>query len=174
MKEIDKEYFWTYTFYQKAFYELRIARGVIENFYRAQEIFPYYPKMYELVAQVYFDFDEYKTVQDIIKQAKEYEVNSEHLEVLDLESRFHIIEKKEEFEELYQEACKKKEEFKTKKVEKEDRAEICYIIGCCLKEQERYSEAISYFDKALKLHYDRTYIWVKGNTYLDLDKCDKA
>lgn len=174
MKEIDKDYFWTYTFYQKAFYELRIARGVIENFYRAQEIFPYYPTMYELVAQVYYDFDEYETVQDIIKQAKEYEVNSEHLEVLDLESRFHMTEKKEEFEALYQEACKKKEEFRKKKVKKEDIAEVYYIMGCCLKEQEQYSEAISYFDKALKLHYDRAYIWVKGNTYLDLDKCDKA
>lgn len=174
MKELDEEYFWTYTFYQKAFYELRIAREVIENFYRAKEIFPYYPEMYELTAQVYYDFEEYETVKNIINQAKEYDVSSNCLIILDMKARFQIMEKKEEIEGLYKEACQREKEFRKQKAKGEELAELYCLIGCCLKEIERASEAIGYFDKALKRHYNNSYIWIKANTYLDLDEWEKA
>ncbi|MCM1157175.1 MAG: tetratricopeptide repeat protein [Bacteroidales bacterium] len=79
--EKDRGFFPAYVHRQKANYELRNAKEVIDDYFACQEIYPAYAPPYVLAAEVFFAFEQYDDVEQVIVAAKEAELDSDSLEL---------------------------------------------------------------------------------------------
>lgn len=79
--EKDRGFFPAYVYRQKANYELKNAKEVIDDYFVCQEIYPAYAPPYVLAAEVFFAFDQYDDVEHVIQAAKEAGLDSDSLEL---------------------------------------------------------------------------------------------
>lgn len=79
--EKDRGFFPAYVHRQRANYELKNAKEVIDDYFACQEIYPGYSKPYVLAAEVFFAFDQYDDVENVIKAGKEADLDSDGLEL---------------------------------------------------------------------------------------------
>ena len=79
--EIDQGFFPAYVHRQKANFELRQAREVIEDYYACTDIYPEYAPPYILAAEVFYAFEQYDDVESIINRAAEVNIDSDALEL---------------------------------------------------------------------------------------------
>lgn len=77
----DKTFFPAYVHRQEANYELKNGKEVIDDYFVCQEIYPAYAPPYVLAAEVFFAFDQYDDVENIIKTAGEAGLESDSLEL---------------------------------------------------------------------------------------------
>lgn len=80
----DRGFFPAYVHRQKANYELRNAKEVIDDFFACKEIFPGYGNPYVLAGNVFYAFEQYEDVRSVISEAKEQEIESDALELLEI------------------------------------------------------------------------------------------
>lgn len=78
--EKDRGFFPAYVHRQKANYELKNAKEVIDDYFACQEIYPGYSKPYVLAAEVFLAFEQYDDVENIIEAGKQAELDSDGLE----------------------------------------------------------------------------------------------
>lgn len=83
----DAGWFPAYVQRQKANSELGHAQKVIDDFYAAKDIYGGYAQIYELATEVFLDYSQLKDAENIFAQAKDAEVESDMLDVLDLRYR---------------------------------------------------------------------------------------
>lgn len=79
--EKDKGFFPAYVHRQKANYELRNAKDVIDDYFMCIDIYPEYVPPYILAAEVFYAFDQYDDVEKVIQAAKEGGLQSDSLEL---------------------------------------------------------------------------------------------
>lgn len=79
--EKDRGFFPAYLHRQKANYELKNAKEVIDDYFACQEIYPGYSKPYILAAEVFFAFEQYNDVENIIEAGKQANLDSDGLEL---------------------------------------------------------------------------------------------
>lgn len=175
MEEVEPGNFWTYVYYQEAFYGLHKAQEVIDYFYRAKEIYAYYPKMYELVAQVFLDYEQIKDVKGILDQAKEMKVTSNKLDIIEVKYyRFYESEGEEDAINSLEFADEIRKKLIENKADKEEIAEILSEMARCCHNKDMLQEGLDHIQTALKFDKKPVYYWIAGNIYLDLKKYTKA
>ena len=76
---LDNRYLPSYVHRQEAYYHLRMAQEVIDDYYHAIEIQPNYPKTYILAVKVFLIYKQYQDAEDVIKRADEAGVKSNEL-----------------------------------------------------------------------------------------------
>lgn len=108
--EQDRGFFPAYVHRQKANYELKNAKEVIDDYFTCIEIYPAYAPPYVLAAEVFFAFDQYDDVEKVIQAAKEAELNSDSLELY----RIKCIHYKEFSKENVEKALRATEALRTK------------------------------------------------------------
>lgn len=86
LKELDRRFYWAYFYGQEAYEGLGKAQEVVDNFYRAKEIYAGHPEIYERAVRVFVEYRQYKDAKHILDQAKEANVNSAYLMVKRLET----------------------------------------------------------------------------------------
>lgn len=79
--EKDRGFFPAYVHRQKANYELKNAKEVIDDYFACKEIYPGYSKPYVLAAEVFMAFDQYDDVENVISAGKEAGLDSDGLEL---------------------------------------------------------------------------------------------
>lgn len=79
--EQDRGFFPAYVHRQKAHYELKNAKEVIDDYFTCIELYPAYAPPYVLAAEVFFAFEQYDDVEHVIQAAKEAELQSDSLEL---------------------------------------------------------------------------------------------
>ncbi len=79
--EEDRGFFPAYVHRQKANYELKNAKEVIDDFFMCKDIYPAYVPPYLLAAEVFYAFEQYDDVENVIEAAKEAELESDTLEL---------------------------------------------------------------------------------------------
>ncbi len=79
--EMDRGFFPAYVHRQKANSELRNAKEVVDDYFACIEIYPAYVPPYILAAEVFFAFDQYDDVENVIENAKEAQLESDSLEL---------------------------------------------------------------------------------------------
>lgn len=79
--DIDQGFFPAYVHRQKANFELRQAREVIEDYYACTDIYPEYAPPYILAAEVFYAFEQYDDVESVINKAAEVKIDSDALEL---------------------------------------------------------------------------------------------
>ena len=100
MIEIDHQFFWAYFYLQEAYEGQGKAQEIIDTFYQAKELYAGLPEIYERAVRVFRHYEMYKEVKDILRQAKEAQVDSPYLMVKRLER----MEEEAKTEEEYREA----------------------------------------------------------------------
>lgn len=79
--EKDRGFFPAYVHRQKAHHELRNAKEVIDDYFACVEIYPAYAPPYILAAEVFYAFDQYDDVEQVLEAAKEAGIESDTLEL---------------------------------------------------------------------------------------------
>lgn len=82
--QIDRGFFPAYVHRQRANYELKNAKDVIEDYYNCTELYPDYVPPYILAAEVYFAFEQYDDIEEIIKKASETGLESDSLKLYEI------------------------------------------------------------------------------------------
>lgn len=172
---MDNRYLPAYLIRQECFYQLRYARQVIDDFYHAYEIYPYYPKMYQWAATVYYDFEQYEDALDILEKAKQHQVASHNLTFLELKTKRYITYDREEREQIGKELCALETVCRQEKEEPKLIYQIVYENILCLMDQKRYDEAISECDRIIREDpSSNSYPWTKADIYMKKGNYKKA
>lgn len=82
--EKDRGFFPAYVHRQKAHYELKHAKEVIDDYFSCIELYPPYAPPYVLAAEVFYAFDQYDDVEQVLNAAKEAELESHALELYNI------------------------------------------------------------------------------------------
>ena len=148
----NREWFPALVQKQRACYELDDPQNVIDLFREAREIYTKYAPIYELAARVFIDYEQYENAKEILKQAKEEELESFGLELAGLYLERVQCETKQAFEQLLKREKKLVDKFR-KDAQKKELAELYYEMA--ISEDCRvdgYSgKAIEYMKKAIRL-----------------------
>lgn len=77
----DRGFFPAYVHRQKANYELKNAKEVIDDYFMCIDIYPAYAPPYVLAAEVFYAYDQYDDVEQVLASAKEAGLESDSLEL---------------------------------------------------------------------------------------------
>ena len=79
--EKDRGFFPAYVHRQKAHHELRNAKEVIDDYFACIELYPAYAPPYVYACEVFYAFDQYDDVEQVLETAKEAGIESDALEL---------------------------------------------------------------------------------------------
>jgi len=79
--EQEREFFPAYVQRQKANYEMKNAREVIDDYFACKDIYPSYPQPYLYAAEVFYAYNQLDDVKQVLADAKEAEIESDTLEL---------------------------------------------------------------------------------------------
>lgn len=79
MLNVNEEYLPAYVHRQKCYFELRNGQGVVDDYYRILSIYPQYSPAYVLAAKVFNIYSQFESTMEVIKQAKENQIESNAL-----------------------------------------------------------------------------------------------
>lgn len=171
----DSSYFPAYVTRQEAYYKMRDAHGVMEDFYSASEIYKGYPKMYELAAEVLMDFQKYEDLDRILEQAKENSVESGSLKIVRGKLMRLRAKTKTEAKEAAAYFEKLEEEFEKGEASSEDKAGVYCEIALCRELLDETNQALVMIDRAISQEPDNDrYIWIKANMLRNGERFEEA
>ncbi len=78
---MDAGFFPAYVHRQRANYELKKAKEVVDDYFECIEIYPEYAPPYVLAAEVFFAFEQYDDIEHILENAEEAHLDSDALEL---------------------------------------------------------------------------------------------
>lgn len=177
--EQDRGFFPAYVHRQKANYELKNAKEVIDDYFTCIEIFPAYAPPYVLAAEVFFAFDQYDDVEHVIQAAKEVELHSDSLELY----RIKCIHYKEFSRENVQKALKATEALRERisrlpegeETDIEDLADLEREYAVLYWDLDETEKALAIIEDFLKKHIDNlTMLHLKADILLREDRYDEA
>lgn len=151
----DRGFFPAYVHRQKANYELKNAKEVIDDYFMCIEIYPAYAQPYVLAAEVFYAYDQYDDVEQVIAAAQEAGVESDSLELFQIRclhyKQFSQDNTKKALEMLTQlrekvKACEPEE------TDIEDMAELEKEYAILYWDLDDTSTALSVIDSYLKKH----------------------
>lgn len=171
--EADDGYFPAYVLRQKSCYYLDKGQQVIDDFYRAKEIYPKVEQMYFYAADIFLQSSQAEDAMSIICQARENEVEfSCDLLLIEIKALRRLKDTPEDIEEnlervknLYRE-LKENQEASLKYYELD---EVIFEKGVLLQRLERYGEAMECYEEVLEqneTHFGAVYscAWCKYKT----------
>lgn len=77
----DRGFFPAYVHRQKAHFELKNAKEVIDDFYMCRDLYPSFARPYVLAAEVFIAFEQYDDAKQVLESAKEAGIESDGLEL---------------------------------------------------------------------------------------------
>lgn len=116
----DRGFFPAYVHRQRANYELRNAKEIIDDYFMCIEIYPGYVPPYILAAEVFYNYDQYDDVEQVIQAAKNAGLESDSLELY----RIRCIHYKEFSKENVQTALEQIEQLRQKVFEHVEETDI--------------------------------------------------
>lgn len=160
--EVDENYFPAYLTRQNARYMQKDAQGVIDDYYRAIEIYPGYEKPYILAVKVFTIFRQYQDALGVIERANQAGVESLELELYYLKSMRNIVDCDELQEKVYPilEELQKKMESEPTPLLGEFYLETTFYY----MDLAKYNIALRYVDKAIDASPgEQSYRWTKAD-----------
>lgn len=156
--EEDSGFYPAYVHRQKANYELKNAKEVIDDYFACKEIYPGYSRPYLLAAEVFMAFEQYDDVENIIEDGKEAELDSDGLELYQIKCLHYKEFTKESVAKALKKllALKEKISNRTKENETdiEDLADVEKELAILYWDQDNVEKTIEIIDTYLKDHSD--------------------
>lgn len=158
--EKDGGFYPAYVHRQKANYELKNAREVIDDYYICRDIYPGYSRPYILAAEVFMVFDQYDDVEEIVKAGKEAELDSDHLELFRIKCLHYKEFSSENVDKALEAILKLKDKIKKRTSEDptdiEDLADVERELAIIYWDQDKTEAAMEVADVYLAKHPDAT------------------
>lgn len=160
--EKDAGFFPAYVHRQRANYELRNAKEVIDDYFSCTEIYPEYVHPYLLAAEVFFAFDQYDDVEQVIKTAEEAKIESDGIELYKIRLLHYREFSKENLEKALTEIIKLREKMANRTeddptdIEKPE--DVDRELALIYWDMDRTDEALSVLDECLEKYNDNTTI----------------
>ena len=142
-------YYSAYVLRQEAWLALGRAQEVVNDFYRAIRIYPYYSRPYELAARVFLDFGQEKEALEIIEAAEAASVMSDELRLIKLRCLRNQAQSPEDYEKAlayFKEAMQASESKRTDAW----LSSMYRVKALCLMECQRLTEASEAIQTAIE------------------------
>ena len=178
----DDGFYPAYLVRQEACYHMRKAQQVVDDYYRAIDIYAGFDRPYLYAAMIFYDYNQYKDALGVIERARENQVEfspklrfqeAKILRMLseDGESRKRPLEILDALLEETKDTAEKDAEDK----DALDRAELLFEKGLLFEGDEKLKEAITLVREAIKMDPEEPYyVLVLGNLLRDSEQFDKA
>ncbi len=173
---IEPRYFPAFIIRQEACYKMQRAQQVVDDYYRAIEIYPTFYKPYLLAAKVFFLYRQYKDAKMVIDRAKEANVPfSDDLKLLEVKVLRNLAQSNEDRKLPLEILEKLAEEVDPKNTDIEDVSEIEYETGLLCWDNNEIETAVQYVKKAVAKNPSRNqYLMILGDLQRDLRKFGEA
>lgn len=180
--EADEGFYPAYLVRQEACYHMRKAQQVVDDYYRAIDLYAGFDKPYLYAAMIFYDYNQYKDALGVIERARENEVEfskkmrfqeAKILRMLseDAESRKRPLEILNALLAETKGAAEKEPEDR----DALDRAELLFEKGLLFESDEKLDTAIELVQGAIMLDPEEPYyVLVLGNLLRDSEQFDKA
>lgn len=180
--EADEGFYPAYLVRQEACYHMRKAQQVVDDYYRAIDLYAGFDKPYLYAAMIFYDYNQYKDALGVIERARENEVEfskkmrfqeAKILRMLseDAESRKRPLEILNVLLAETKGAAEKEPEDR----DALDRAELLFEKGLLFEADEKLDTAIELVQGAIMLDPEEPYyVLVLGNLLRDSERFDKA
>ncbi|MCI9589079.1 MAG: tetratricopeptide repeat protein [Lachnospiraceae bacterium] len=185
LTEEEEGYFPAYVMRQECYAALRDARGVIEDFYRAKNIYGGFAPVYTAAAEVYNDLERWSDLEALIEEAKENQVYTIPLKIFKCRMDRELAEEKEPMRQALESMLNLRAEVtkimkdipdeKEREFEEKDaaflEAEICITYSFLGKQEE----ALKAIRQARKIDGNESrYNWIEGNILRRLNRWKDA
>ena len=173
--EEDSRYFPAVVIRQEAYYNMQAGQEVIDDFYRALDIYKFYPKMYELAAKVFFIYHQYDDAMNILNRAGEAEVTSRELSYIKGETLWRVAKDDEERQKALEYLYQLETEWGKDPVEAEELAKLICEEALCLMVMKDYEEALMQINRAIsKDTASSYYLYTKADILFRMEKYKEA
>lgn len=177
--EQDRGFFPAYVHRQKANYELKNAKEVIDDYFICIDLYPAYAPPYVLAAEVFFAFDQYDDVEQVMKAAEEAGIQSDSLELYRIKC-IHYKEFSRKNVEIALQATKqlrlKISQLQTgEETDIEDLADVEREYAVLYWDLDETEEAIAVIDRFIKNHSENpTMLHLKADILLRENRQEEA
>lgn len=177
--KMNKGYYPAYLNRQKAYFNLKNGKEVIDDYYNAVNIYPGYIMPYLLAAKVYYIYDMCEDSMIVINKAEEQGLNCNELELYKGMNKRILSKTNEEREESLQILLDLVEKIKNPQEPEDeytDLPEVYHQISRTYASLGDFETGLVYIDKALEQSsYDNTgYEVTKAYLYMDLKEYENA
>ncbi len=174
--DIEQRYFPAYVIRQEACYNMGRAQQVVDDYYRAIEIYPAFYKPYLFAAKIFFNYRQYNDAKGVIDRAKETQVQfSDQLKLLEVKILRNIAESNDERSIALELLEKLSKEIDKTKTDIEDLSEIEYETSLLYWDNNAMELALQYVKKAISKNPSRNqYLMIQGDMLRDVRKFSEA
>lgn len=174
--EADAGYYPAYLIRQEAYYDLRRAQQVVDDYHRAVDIYPGFYRPYLLAVKVFFNYGQYEDAKKVIDRAKENEVEFSAdmtlWEAKVLRSMSHGAGDRKAPKQMLETLAG---ELDSENCDIEDKSEVVYERGLLCWDDDEFEQALAFLEEAIRQNPQRMqYRMTRGNVYLELKRYKEA
>lgn len=172
----DSRYYPAYLQRQEAAFELNKGQLVVDDFYKAIDIFSEYFKPYYLAAKIFFYHNQHKDAMSVLTRAKENNVYyAPEMKLLEVQVRRNLATSREDREPLFALVKELLELKKQPDTKLEDPSEVEFEYSLLLWDNNEYDEAIEHIRHAMEENPDRLqYHLICGHLWQDKEQYQLA
>ena len=161
---LDAGYYPVYLTRQEAYFEMRNAQGVVDDYHRAVEIYPGHYKPYLMAVQVFLIYDQYDDAKQTIDCALENQVEfSDRMKYFHAKTLRYLSESQEDRKQPMEILQELKRSLNPADTDMEDLSEIDFEIALLHWDDDRYDQALEYLEKAIRRNPSKSqHFMVKG------------
>lgn len=169
-----EDYYPAYVFRQEAYYNLRMAQEVIDDFYRATEIYSGDAKPYIFAMKAFMGYRQYDDALGILNKAKEANIESNELEYNELVIKGFKTEGEEALTVLSEEL----KEFYEKLIEEpgdiRDASDVLYQLALCYYNMKNYELALKTVNDKLDISFSSGSWVLRADSLYALERYNEA
>lgn len=172
---LSKGYFPAYIIRQEAYYHLRYYQNVIDDYYRAVEIYADYLPPYLFAIKTFWEVNEFEAGLNVVLKAEEQNLVSD--EMLLYKARFLRNQAADEQNSekalaICQELIARMSEGS---LDSTDQAEVYAERAKCLMDLRQFDQAMADIDRASEINKEeQNYYYIKGNIYFRTGRYQQA
>lgn len=172
----EKGYYPAYVNRQQAYFERQNGQQVVDDYYRAIEIYPGYYKPYLLAAKVFFFSRQYQDAKGVLDRARENQVEfSDEMKLYEVKILRNLAENEADREKPFGILAKLKKELNPEETDLEDLSEIEYEKALLFWDNRQLDAALKHLAEAIRQNPSRDqYFMVKGDILLSRNQYKEA
>lgn len=159
----NTSYYPAYVYRQEACFNLKMAQEVIDDFYRAVEIYAGEAKPYLFALKVFMIYDKYEDASYIINRAKEAEIKSNEIEFNEIIIKKIQAEEVEEKKAVVDELINFYDKAGNEIGDLEDLSEVLYQLALCYYNLDEDNLALETINKKLDMNTTGSALVLKGD-----------
>lgn len=173
---LDSGYYPAYLIRQQAYFEMRNAQGVVDDYHRAVDLYAGYYKPYLYAVRVFLIYDQYEDAKQVMERAIENQVEfSDWMRFLHAKTLRYLSNSEEERREPMRMLQELKASIRPEETDLEDLSEIEFEIGLLYWDDDRFDEALSHLSEAIRQNPSRCqYFMVKAEVLRTKGDYEKA